>query len=169
MFSLILNYRTGKLAVTPALTLNEGATYGNPGDLIGVDPRTCTANNATIKATSGDPLHADYTSCNFAATPSGNLYIPNPASGHFDGFGEYRQPWQLNLGAQLNYAFTPKVSLNLTVAESGQHVLRRLEHAVVAAVPAEQRRLRLHRQHVLHQQLLERLGTRTTSRPTASR
>ncbi len=113
VFSFILNYRHGKFAVTPALTLNEGSTYGNPADTTGIDPRTCTANNASIGAKSGDPLHADYTSCNFAATPSGSLYIPNPATGQFDGFGQFRQPWQLNLGLQLNYQLTPKVSLNL--------------------------------------------------------
>ncbi len=116
VFSVIVNHRSGKLALTPAVSLNEGATYGNPADVIGIDPRTCSANNANIGATSGDPLNADYTSCSFAATPSGSLYIPNPESGHFDRFGEYRQPWQFNLGAQVTYDLRSDLKANLTVA-----------------------------------------------------
>ena len=116
-FSFVANYRRLKLAFTPVVTLNQGASYGNPGDVIGIDPRTCTANQATqgfITAT--DPLRADYTSCNFAATASGNLYVPNPESGHFDGFGEFRQPWQLNFGLGVTYDVTPRASFNLSIA-----------------------------------------------------
>jgi len=51
-----------------------------------------------------------------AATPSGSLHIPNPATGSFDGFGAFRQPWQLNAGVQLAYDVTPRVTANVTVA-----------------------------------------------------
>ena len=114
-FALVLNYRRLKWAFTPVLTLNQGASYGNPADVIGIDPRTCTANQSQFASTP-DPLRADYTSCNFAATSSGNLYVPNPETGHFDAFGEFRQPWQLNLGVGVTYAVTPRASFNLTVA-----------------------------------------------------
>lgn len=112
VFAAILSYRHDKFAIAPVMTLNEGATYGNPGDVIGLDPRTCFSNSANSGIKAPNPLQADYTSCGFAATPSGNLYIPNPETGHFDGFGEFRQPWQFNLGLQMSYQIAPRVTVN---------------------------------------------------------
>ncbi|MBV9264126.1 MAG: hypothetical protein JO324_07365 [Candidatus Eremiobacteraeota bacterium] len=116
--SLVLNYRHRKFAVTPAVSLLEGSTYGAPSDVQGLDPRACSANLRSRKLP-GNPLSADYTSCGFALTADGttpgNLYIPNPQTGTFDTFGEFRQPWQLNLGAQLSYDFTPRVTGRLMV------------------------------------------------------
>ncbi len=111
--ALVLNYRHGKFAITPSVSLLEGATYGTPSDVQGLDPRACT-NNLASRHLPGNPLTADYTSCGFALTSDGsvpgNLYIPNPQTGTFDTFGEFRQPWQLNVGAQLSYDFTPRIS-----------------------------------------------------------
>jgi hypothetical protein len=115
VFALVLNYKRDRFAVTPALTLNEGATYGSPADAIGIDPRTCNANQRSV-GIAGNPQAADYTSCNFAATPTGNLYIPNPQTGHFDGFGQYRQPWQFNMGLSLHYDVSPRIAVNAIVA-----------------------------------------------------
>jgi Carboxypeptidase regulatory-like domain/TonB dependent receptor len=118
-FSLVLNYRHDKFAVTPALQLAEGTTYGAPADVQGLDPRSCTANQGSLGIPSGNPLNADYTSCSHALTSDGtspgNLYIPNPQTGAFDTFGEFRQPWQFNLGIQTSYDFTPRVSGKLTI------------------------------------------------------
>jgi hypothetical protein len=112
--ALVLNYRHGKFAVTPSLQLAEGTTYGTPADVQGLDPRSCTANQGSIGIKSNTPLNADYTSCYFALTSDGsspgNLYIPNPQTGTFDTFGEFRQPWQLNIGAQMSYDFTPRIA-----------------------------------------------------------
>jgi hypothetical protein len=112
----IVNYRRHKFAVSPALTLNSGALYGNPADTVGLDPRTCTKNsrgfaNSPISKT--NPLQADYTTCSFAATPSGTLYIPNPETGHFDTFGAFRQPSQFNLSLNFSYDVTPAIKANL--------------------------------------------------------
>ncbi|MEO6912734.1 MAG: TonB-dependent receptor, partial [Candidatus Baltobacteraceae bacterium] len=120
--AVVLNYRHAKLSITPALTLNEGATYGAPSDILGIDPRTCGQNNATagIATTGTDPFRADYTNCGSAETNSGtsvgSLFIPNPGTGTFDTFGQYRQPWQFNLGLQVSYDISPKVTANVTVA-----------------------------------------------------
>jgi len=118
-FSLVTSYRRNKLAITPAMSLNEGTTYGSPADFLGLDPRVCSANQAAIPTT-GDVLRPDYTSCGFAATGSGtsvgSLYIPNPQTGTFDTFGQFRQPWQFNMGLQISYDISPKVTANLTVA-----------------------------------------------------
>jgi hypothetical protein len=117
--ALVLNYRHGRFAVTPAMSLLEGTTYGTPADVQGLDPRACTNNLASRHIKSGNPLSADYTSCGFALTSDGsvpgNLYIPNPQTGAFDTFGEFRQPWQLNLGVQMSYDFTPRISGRLMV------------------------------------------------------
>ncbi|HEX3671696.1 MAG TPA: hypothetical protein VHT92_08340, partial [Candidatus Cybelea sp.] len=36
-------------------------------------------------------------------------------TGSFDTFGEFRQPWNFNLGMQMSYDFTPRVSGRLVV------------------------------------------------------
>ena len=120
-FAAVLNYRVSKLAITPAFSLNEGAPYGTPGDFQGLDPRTCTANQASIGVTTApNPLAADYTSCSHAAvgasgTAPGYLWIPDPYTGKFPSFGAFRQPWQFNMGMQIQYAATPRTTLNLSI------------------------------------------------------
>ncbi len=113
-FALVLNYRHDKFAITPALSLQEGTTYGTPADVQGLDPRSCTVNQGSLHVKGVNPLMPDYTSCGFALTSDGTspgtLYIPNPQTGAFDGFGQFRQPWQLNLGAQASYDFTPRIT-----------------------------------------------------------
>ncbi|MDP9025872.1 MAG: TonB-dependent receptor, partial [Candidatus Eremiobacteraeota bacterium] len=114
VFALVLSYRHGKFTITPAFTLNEGASYGAPTDVAGIDPRTCSANQTALGTAT--PQNADYTSCSSAATASGTLYIPNPTTGSFDSFGQFRQPWQFNMGLQLGYEFSHRVAANVTVA-----------------------------------------------------
>lgn len=113
-FALVLNYRRGKFAFTPALQLQAGTTYGTPADVQGLDPRACYANQESRNIPTSSPLSADYTSCTHALTSDGTtpgyLYIPNPQTGTFDTFGEFHQPWQFNLGLQMSYDFTPRVS-----------------------------------------------------------
>lgn len=123
VFVLLLNYKHDKFSITPAVMINEGASYGSPGDFQGLDPRTCSQNQgigANIPS-APNPLSPDYTSCHSAAigasgsTP-GYLFIPNPHTGTFDTFGQFRQPWQVNLGLQLHYDVSPRISANVTVA-----------------------------------------------------
>ena len=110
----MLNYKRNRFDVATSMELQEGTTYGTPADVIGIDPRNCRSNQGTDGITTGDPLAADYTSCHYALTPNGTnpgyLYIPNPQTGTFASFGQYRQPWQFNLGLQLAYDFTPRIS-----------------------------------------------------------
>jgi hypothetical protein len=115
VFSLILNYKHDKFSIAPAFTLNQGAAYGTPADFQGVDPRVCTQNQGRIGIGGVNPRKPDYTSCGLAATPAGALYIPNPATGKFDSFGQFTQPWQFNMGLQMHYDVSPRVSANLTV------------------------------------------------------
>ena len=123
VLSAIVNYRHNRFNVTPAVTFNEGTPYGNPADVLGIDPRTCTSNsvgfvNSPIHVK--NPLQADYTTCGLAATQNGTvpgeLFIPNPQTGVFDGFGAFRQPNQLNFSLQLGYQLSPRVKANLLLA-----------------------------------------------------
>lgn len=116
VFALVLNYKHDRFSITPALTLNQGAAYGTPADFQGLDPRVCAANQGSEGIPNPNPRTADYTSCSIAATPSGSLYIPNPATERFDTFGQFTQPWQFNMGLQLHYDISSRVAANVTVA-----------------------------------------------------
>lgn len=117
--SAIVNYKHNRFSVTPAVTFNEGQPYGNPADVLGLDPRTCKRNSAGVPAIH-NPLQADYTTCGLAATQngtsSGELFIPNPATGTFDSFGSFRQPSQLNFSMQMGYEVSPRVKVNVLLA-----------------------------------------------------
>ncbi len=134
-FAVVLNYRKNRLAITPAFTLNAGTYYGSPGDVIGIDPRTCKRNQGFSGTAGVDPLTADYTSCKAAPTSSGSLYIPNPETGHFDRFGEFQQPWQFNLGAQISYDVSPRVRANMTIANLVNRCFGGTKHPWTTAYP----------------------------------
>jgi hypothetical protein len=125
-FALILNYKHDRFTIAPAMQLAQGATYGTPADVQGLDPRTCRSNQAGDAIPDGNPLAADYTSCKSAAigssgTSPGHLYIPNPYTGTFDTFGQFRQPWQFNLGLQMTYQMSPRIAANVTIANLVNH------------------------------------------------
>jgi Carboxypeptidase regulatory-like domain/TonB dependent receptor len=119
VLSAIVNYKHDKFAITPALTFNQGQPYGNPADVNGLDPRTCSGNSAKIP-TAPNKLQADYTTCGLAATQNGTepgiLGIPNPQTGVFDSFGAFRQPNQMNLSLQMSYAISPRIKANVLLA-----------------------------------------------------
>jgi hypothetical protein len=118
IFAGYLNYKHDKFTATLNGILNEGTTYGSPMVVIGLDPRTCGVNQSGV-AGIGTPYkgYANYQFCpasNFVA--SGNLAIPNPQTGTFDGLGQYREPWQLNMGVQLGYDVSQRIHLTATLA-----------------------------------------------------
>jgi hypothetical protein len=56
----------------------------------------------------------DFQSCIVSPfTSSGFLAIPNPYTGSMDRMGQFREPWQANLGALIRYDFSPTVSANI--------------------------------------------------------
>jgi Carboxypeptidase regulatory-like domain/TonB dependent receptor len=109
IFSGFLSYKHNKLTVGLTGQLWEGTQYGAPGEISGLDPRFCAANQNATGYTPGSQL-ADYQSC------QGNVAIPNPTTGAFDGIGQYRNPWDLNLGAQIAYSFTPRIQGTIALA-----------------------------------------------------
>ena len=138
-------------------------------DVQGIDPRTCYCDAEPASAsTASIRTHADYTSCGLAATPSGSLYIPNPMTGTFDSFGQFTQPWQFNMGLQLHYDFSPRVSGNVTIANLVNQCFGGSSTSWTRQY-AQFHHLRLLAERLLYQQLLQRHRVPATARPTASR
>ncbi len=113
----ILQYKKGKLAITPSFQLSAGQRYGVPESVIGIDPATCTASLG--KGTAGDPrypygsaggLGFDATACNTLGA------IPNPYTKRFDGIGDFVNPTNFVTNLQLSYAATKNVTLVATFA-----------------------------------------------------
>lgn len=118
IFAGFLNYKHDKFTASLNGILQQGTTYGSPLTVLGLDPRTCTANQSGVAGV-GAPYfgYANYQACpasNFVT--SGNLAIPNPQTGTFDGLAQYREPWQLNMGLQFGYDATPRIHLVATLA-----------------------------------------------------
>jgi hypothetical protein len=119
-----LNYKHGKFAIAPNFVLAEGQGYGAPTSIYGLDPRTCADNQAG--ANGGPPIvgagsqyaqYANYYACGQSlATATGYLAVPDPFTGAFDGVGQYREPWQLNIGALVRYDISPRISATLNLA-----------------------------------------------------
>jgi hypothetical protein len=120
-FAGFLNWRKNRFAITIPFQMNSGTSYGSPTAIYGVDPRSCTNNQvSTGRAVANSPYRydADYQTCSYSAfTSTRYLAIPNPQNGnHFDGLGQYQEPWQFNMGLQLAYDVTPKIKATVTLA-----------------------------------------------------
>ncbi len=123
-FSGYIAYRHSRFSTTLGSTMTIGnpggggfARYGSPYDVIGLDPRTCSQNqNDAGITTAPNPGLPNTVSCAASLGQYGVLYIPNPQTGHFDGYGEFRAPWLLNLNAQAGYDLSKRVHLNVVLA-----------------------------------------------------
>ncbi len=114
VFAGFLNWKHNKLQAALTANLWEGFSYGAPTDIPGLDPRTCIANQGDIGVVPGS-LNADYQTC---AT---NIAIPNPLTGQFDKIGQYRNPWELNVGMQIGYDITPNIRASVLLANVYNH------------------------------------------------
>ncbi len=104
VLTAIVQYRRGKLAVTPTFHWSDGASYGNPLVWPGYVPQACTQIPSTTPSTPG-------VSCG----SGGALFLPDPYNGNrFDNLGSYKQPSQLTMNLQLSYDLTPAVSVTLS-------------------------------------------------------
>jgi hypothetical protein len=118
VFAGFLNYKHDKFTATVNAILNEGTSYGSPLSVIGLDPRTCNLNQSGVAGVNPKYFgYADFQSCGPSAfVSSGNLAIPDPQTGTFDNVGQFREPWQLNMGLQFGYDVTPRIHLTATLA-----------------------------------------------------
>jgi hypothetical protein len=107
VFSSFVTWKHNKLTATLTGNLWEGTTYGAPTEIAGINPSSCLANQNRINP--GSNL-ADYQTC------SSSIAIPNPYTGQFDGLGQYRNPWELNLGAQIGYDISTRIHASVLLA-----------------------------------------------------
>ena len=119
-----VQYKHGRWAIAPNVTVISGAYYGSPTDTFATDPRVCNQNQSAATDGNGVPIvvpAGDAQNCDFLtagptfSTDSGLLAIPNPFTGKFDSVGQYQQPWQANVGALIRYDVSPRVTANLTL------------------------------------------------------
>jgi hypothetical protein len=110
--TLILQYKHGPLAITPALQFTGGNRFGVPLSTPGIDPTTCTG--GLPGTTANDPRYPygapggapyDQTTC------GSNFAIPNPYTHRFDNVGAFVSPNQLLLHTQITYDVNKRVTL----------------------------------------------------------
>lgn len=116
--ALVLNYRKGPFAITPAIQFEAGQRYGAPESNAGIDPGLgCGPLAAAVK---GDPRYPygaaggapyDALACKGALNA-----IPDVYTGNFDAIGAFTAPAELLGGVTLSYDFTKKVSLTVSAA-----------------------------------------------------
>jgi len=123
LFSGYVSYKHQKITLTPTFSLLSGDYYGGPTDFYGYDPRTCGQNQGPGTAgvpgagvPDGNPGKANFVSCGSSPVTGGTLFIPNSATGSFDGVGQYREPWLLNINAQISADISPSVTARVVVA-----------------------------------------------------
>lgn len=109
IFSGYLSYKHNKVQVTLTGNLWEGNQYGAPTNILGLDPRSCLSNQSQSGEVPGSQL-ADYQTC------GGQVAIPDPFTSQFDTIGQFRQPWQINLGAQVSYQISPRLDATVALA-----------------------------------------------------
>ncbi|HYL27891.1 MAG TPA: TonB-dependent receptor, partial [Candidatus Nitrosotalea sp.] len=102
--SLILNYRHGRLAVTPSLHYANGSSYGSPLVWPGYVPQSCSKQPAKTPLTPGVSCHGG---------AAGAIFLPNPYSGRFDNLGAFMEPAELSLNLQTSYDVSPRMTLTL--------------------------------------------------------
>jgi hypothetical protein len=121
LFTGWIQFKKDRWAIAPNFVLAQGTAYGGPTDGIGVDPRTCGLNEGQSGAVAGSSAYAqaaDFFTCGATlTTASGNLAIPDSYNGNnFETLGQYRNPWDFNVGAQVQYDVSAKVNATLTLA-----------------------------------------------------
>ena len=114
--SLILNYRRGKLAVTPSVHYNDGSNYGSPLVWPGYVPQSCSAEPDKTPFTPG-------ASC--AGGAIGAIFLPDPYSNRFDNLGAFVQPSELSANLQTSYDLSPRMTLTVEAVNLYNHCFQR--------------------------------------------
>jgi hypothetical protein len=114
--SLILNYRRGRVAVTPSVHYNDGSNYGSPLVWPGYVPQSCSAEPSKTPLTPG-------VSCSGGSI--GAIFLPDPYSGRFDNLGAFVQPAELSANLQTSYDISPRMTLTLQAVNLYNHCFQR--------------------------------------------
>lgn len=111
IFAGLLAYKHDRLTLALNGILQGGQQYGTPGDFSGIDPRSCFENQSGA----GLNLPANSQLADYQACPR-TVVVPNPLTGSFNTVGQYREPWQLNIGGQASYDVSNRITLSLSMA-----------------------------------------------------
>jgi len=98
--SLILNWKSGPLTITPDLLFSMQGKYGSPLVWPGYDPNTCTPGQGVVNP----------------QTCTGSIFIPDKYTGVFDNLGAFQQPNRLTANLSVGYEFNKHFSATLTAA-----------------------------------------------------
>lgn len=128
VFSGFFSYRHNRLQATLTANLWQGTQYGAPTDIAGLDPRSCIANQGQIGVVPGSQ-YGDYQTC------TSTMAVPNPVTGRLAAIDEYRNPWELNLGAQVGYDVTPRIKATVMLANIGTWCFGGSNESWTAAFP----------------------------------
>jgi hypothetical protein len=110
--TLIVQYKHGPLAITPAFQFSGGSRYGVPLSNWGILPDTCGP--GLLSSTTGDPRYKygavggapyDATNC------TQNLSIPDTFTNQFDGIGGFVAPNAIQLHTQITYDVNKRLTL----------------------------------------------------------
>jgi outer membrane receptor protein involved in Fe transport len=110
--TMILQYKRGPFAITPALQFSAGTRYGAPETTTGITPSLCTA--GLPGSTAGDARYGygavggapyDASACDTS------LVIPNQFTKKFDGIGQFVEPNQFALHLQLSYDVNRRITV----------------------------------------------------------
>jgi len=97
--TLLVNYKQGPLTITPSFIYSSGSVYGSPlswnDDITGTEHSTIFPNQLA------------------GSIP---LMIPDPYTGKFDNFGDFKQPSRYTLNMALGYQVSPRTHALLTVS-----------------------------------------------------
>ncbi len=116
--TVLLQYKHGPLALTPAIQFSAGQRYGVPQAQQGIVPNACTGVLATPLA--GDPRYQygavggspyDASKCATGTASQPIFAIPNTYTHQFDPIGSFVRPSQLQLHLQASYDVTKRLSL----------------------------------------------------------
>jgi hypothetical protein len=121
--TLIVQYKHGPLAITPALQFAGGVRYGVPLSNPGIDPSDPGCMPLPTGSIAGDPRYkyggvgAPYD----AATCPAALAIPNIYTNRFDGIGAFAAPNVIQLHTQVTYDINKRVTLVANFANIVNH------------------------------------------------
>jgi hypothetical protein len=92
--TLLVNYKSGAFSVTPSFTYSAGSVYGSPLSWPDLNVFPAALSNPA----------------SFAP-----LMIPDPYTGKFDNFGDFKQPSRFTMNMSFGYQWSPRVHSVLTV------------------------------------------------------
>ena len=110
--TLLVQYKHGPLAITPALQFSGGVRYGVPLSNPGIDPSSCAAGLGGTTANDPRYPYGAPGGSPFDASQCGTIAaIPNIYTGRFDNIGAFAAPNNIQLHTQVSWDVNKRVTL----------------------------------------------------------